>query len=123
MAEYSSPDGGQPQVMNIHPEAALVESQNAKRLARRRQAAALALQVQQVAGEDLDRFGERRQVGGTFEDLQEVPQGTPMNSGNLQFSDLIAFLQGLSFAPQNKTLSSTSYFSSFAPGVIGLNNP
>lgn len=105
-----------------HPDEALIETQNARRLARRRQAAALALQVQQTSGEDLDRFGERRVVGGTFEDLQEVPERAPMAFNSLNMQDIFSFLSGLSFDPSTEQLSRVGFQSSFGPGVLGLVN-
>lgn len=102
------------------PDESLIVSQNARRLARRRQAAALALQVQQTSGEDLDRFGERRQVGGTFEDLQEVPERQAQQYNGLDMSDIFTFLNGLSFDPQRQQLGSVGFQSSFGPNILGL---
>lgn len=104
-----------------HPDEALINTQNARRLARRRQAAALALQVQQTSGEDLDRFGERRVVGGTFESLQEVPDREPLPYQGLNMEDVFAFLSGLSFDPTRQQLGSVGFTSSFGPAVIGAN--
>lgn len=103
------------------PDEARIRAQNARRLARRRQAAALSLEIGRTSGEDLDRFGDQRTVGGTFESLQAIPerQATPFNT--LDLSDIGTFLQGLSFAPGSQRLDSTSFFSSFAPFLLGLN--
>ena len=79
------------------PDEVTIRSQNARRLGRRRQAAALAFQVQQTAGEDLDRFGDTRVVGGTFEDIQDVPERERPDSAGLSLEDLIAFLETLNF--------------------------
>jgi hypothetical protein len=103
------------------PDAVIIESQNARRLARRRQAAALALQIGQTSAEDLDRAGDQRQVGGTFETLQAVPEPQPLSSPGLNIQDILAFLQVLSFAPQEEILGQQEFFSSFGPGVLGLN--
>ncbi len=81
------------------PDEVKIRAQNARRLARRRQAAALAFQVQQTAGEDLSREGDTRVVGGTFESLQEVPE-RERPEGGLDLEDLLKFLQNLSFEPR-----------------------
>lgn len=83
-----------------HPDEVKIRSQNARRLARRRQAASLAFQVQQTAGEDLDRFGDTRVVGGTFEDIQDVPDRERPDGGGLDIDDLLKFLGGISFDPR-----------------------
>ena len=112
------PGGG---LLTPHPDEALIESQNARRLARRRQAAALALEVDRVDGTDLDRFGERRMVGGTFESLQDVPERQPLQMAQLSMTDIIGFLQGMSFDPSQETLGLQQFQSSFGPGILGLN--
>jgi len=99
---------------------ALIRAQNARRLARRRQAAALALQVQRTSAEDLDRFGERRQVGGTFESLQAVPERQMAEFEQIDMEDLAGFFQQLSFDPESIDLGSQQFFTSFGPGVLGL---
>lgn len=103
------------------PDEALIMSQNARRLARRRQAAALALQIQQTSAEDLSREGERRTVGGTFESLQAVPERQPIPYTGLDMADVFAFLSGLSFDPSREMLGRVGFQSSFGPGVLGLN--
>lgn len=106
-----------------HPDEALIRAQNARRIARRRQAAALALDVARVQGDDdLSRFGERRQVGGRFESLQNVPEREAPERDGLDLGDLGRFLGLLSFDPQEETLDQRSFFSSFGPFVLGLNN-
>jgi len=103
-----------------HEQEALIRAQNARRLARRRQAAALALQVQQTSAEDLSRFGERRQVGGTFESLQAVPERQAAPFEQISMEDLAGFFQQLSFDPETINLGSSQFFTSFGPGVLGL---
>ncbi len=105
-----------------HPDEVKIRAQNARRIARRRQAASLALQVQQTSGEDRDRHGERRQVGGTFESLQDVPEREVPTQAGLDMSDILSFLQAMSFAPQSQGLSSTSFLTSFGPFIQGLVN-
>ena len=73
-----------------------IRAQNARRLARRRQAAALATQVQRTAGEDLSREGDTRVVGGTFETLQDVPERERPPSAGLDLEALLRFLSTLS---------------------------
>jgi len=111
--------GGLPQA---HHQEGLIRAQNAQRVARRRQAAALALQVQRTSGENLSREGETRKVGGTFEALQAVPERTTPGRTGLQASDLASIIAALSFEGRDRVLGSNSFLTSFGPGVLGLNN-
>lgn len=112
----SRPVGGLPEP---HAQEGEIRAQNARRIARRRQASALAAQVAQTSGEDLSRFGERRKVGGRFEKLQAVPaRRTPARQG-LDFQDLARFLEAFQSAPRKQVLGQTSYLSSFAPYILG----
>ena len=88
-------DGGLPVP---HPDEVTIRTQNARRLGRRRQAASLAFQVQQTAGEDLDRAGDTRVVGGRFEDIQDVPDRERPEGGSLSIEDLLKFLETLNFS-------------------------
>ncbi len=108
--------GGLPQA---NPQEGLIRAQNAQRVARRRQAAALALQVQRVSGENLDRFGERRRVGGRFEKLQKVPKRKAAKRAGLQGIDLAAILKALSFEGKDKLLGSNSFLGSFGANILG----
>jgi hypothetical protein len=119
MAEPMS--GGTPAegLLLPHPDEALVREQNARRIGRRRQAAALALQVGQTSGEDLDRHGERRRVGGRFERIQDVPERRAADPTGLDISDIARFLSVLSFAPSEEILGRTGYYSAFAPRTLG----
>jgi hypothetical protein len=99
-----------------------VRTRNARRVARRRQAAALALEVGRTQGEDLDRFGERRQVGGVFEEMEAVPDREVPEMGNLSLEDLASFFSALSFDPRQEDLGTSSFISSFAPFLLGLND-
>lgn len=110
--------GGLPQA---HHQEGLIRSQNAQRVARRRQAAALALEVQRTSGENLDRHGETRKVGGRFEKLQKVPKRKAPKRTGLQGLDLAAIIAALSFEAKSKKLGSKSFLTSFGPGVLGLN--
>ena len=110
--------GGLPQA---RPQEAQIRSQNAQRVGRRRTAAALALQVGRVSGENLGREGETRRVGGRFERLQAVPsRKTPRRQG-LQLGDLSSILQALAFQSRDTVLGSNSFLSSFGPNILGLN--
>ncbi len=87
-------DGGLPLPS---PDEVRIRAQNARRVSRRAQAASLAFQVSQTAGEDLDRFGDTRVVGGTFRSIQDVPdRERPSNTG-LNLDDLMKFLGTLNF--------------------------
>lgn len=110
--------GGLPQAS---PQEGLIRAQNAQRVARRRQAAALALDVQRVSGSNLSREGETRKVGGRFEKLQAVPKRKAPERTGLQLGDLGAILAALSFEGKEKVLGKNSFLSSFGPGVLGLN--
>lgn len=90
-------DGGLPLPS---PDEVTIRAQNARRVARRAQAASLAFQVQQTAGEDLDRAGDTRVVGGRFESLQEVPERQRPEGGGLNLDDLLKFLETLNFDPR-----------------------
>jgi hypothetical protein len=103
------------------PDEALIRAQNARRLARRRQAAALAERVGRVSGEDLSRFGDTRVVGGTFETLQEVPERETPSRFGLSIEDIAAFLQAFNFEARDQILGSSSFLSSFGPGILGFN--
>ncbi len=77
-----------------------IRAQNARRLARRRQAASLAFEVQRTSGEDLDRFGDTRVVGGPFESIQDVPERERPEDSGLELDDLLKFLGKISFDPR-----------------------
>lgn len=104
-----------------HPDEALIRSQNARRLARRRQAASLALQIGQTTTQDLTREGDTRTVGGTFETLQEVPDREPLPDTGMSLQDLAGFFSALSFDPRREDLSRRTFMSSFIPMGLGLN--
>lgn len=82
------------------PEEIRIRAQNARRVGRRAQAASLALQVGRTAAEDLSREGDTRVVGGTFEELQEVPERERPPSSGLDIEDLMRFLGLLNFEPR-----------------------
>lgn len=103
------------------PDEALIRSQNARRLARRRQAASLALQIGQTSTQDLTREGDTRVVGGTFEELQEVPDREPLPSVGMSMQDLAGFFSALSFDPRQERLGRNTFMSSFIPMGLGLN--
>lgn len=109
--------GGLPQA---HPDEAEIRSQNAQRIARRKQAAALSLIVQRTSGENLDRFGETRRVGGTFETLQAIPERRAPKHVGLQLKDLASLIEALSFQSRERVLGSNSFLSSFGPSILGL---
>ena len=77
-----------------------IRARNARREARRAQAASLAFEVQRTAGQDLDRFGDTRVVGGTFEKLQEVPDREVPGGTGLDLDDLMKFLGLFQFDPR-----------------------
>jgi hypothetical protein len=110
--------GGLPQA---RPGEGKIRAQNAQRVGRRRQAAALALDVQRTSGDNLSREGEQRKVGGRFEKLQKVPKRKAPSRQGLQLADLGAILQALSFEGKDKVLGRKSFLTSFGPGVLGLN--
>ena len=86
-----------------HPQEGLIRAQNARRVARRRQANALAEQIAQTSAADLDRFGERRRVGGRFEALQEVPDRIVPQRSGLQLDDLASFLGAFNFSQNSQS--------------------
>lgn len=102
-----------------HPDEGLIREQNARRVARRAQANALALQIARVEGSDLDRFGDTRTVGGVFETLQDVPDPITMDAPGIGLDGLAQFLASLNFAAQTQILGSNSFLSGWGPGVLG----
>lgn len=105
-----------------HPQEGQVRSQNARRVARRRQAAALAGEVARTEGSDLDRYGDRRKVGGRFERLQAVPERKRPDRAGLNLNDLSSFLSAFNFDAKEETLGQNQFLTSFGPYVLGLNN-
>lgn len=106
----------------VNPQEGQIRAQNARRVARRRQANALAIEINRTSGENLDRFGERRRVGGRFESLQEVPEREIPDRTGLQLGDLARFLGAFNFEAQSQVLGQNSFLSSFGPFIGGLNN-
>lgn len=101
-----------------HPDEARIRSQNAARVAHRAAIARLAESVSNTGQSDLAR-GPRRQVGGTFESLQAVPERQTQSS--LMRQDALANLvAAFNFGPTNQTISSSSGLSSFAPWLTGV---
>lgn len=87
-----------------HPQAALVEAQNAQRIARRQAANTLAQSVQRTGRSDLRRGG-RRQVGGTFEQIQDVPEPEQVSQQSMTQDDISRFLSAFRFDPQQQVLA------------------
>ena len=87
-----------------HPQAAIVQSQNAQRIARRRAAATLAQSVAQTGRSDLRR-GPKRQIGGTFETLQKVPTAQKRKRQGLGQEDIDRFLASFRFDPSRQVLA------------------
>ena len=79
-----------------------IRAQNARRIARRKQAAALSGLISQTTAEDLSREGDTRVVGGRFESIQEIPEQVTTQTG-LSLDDLLAFLETLNFDPRDIT--------------------
>lgn len=102
------------------PDEIAISQANAERVGRRSAAAALALQLQQTSASTLDRFGVRRQVGGTFERIQEEPARQASTPSGLGIQDLQTFLSAFDFSPRSEELSSRQFFSSFGPSILGL---
>lgn len=86
-------------------QAAIVEAQNAQRIARRRAAATLAASVAQTGRTGLRR-GPRRQVGGVFETIQTIPTPrTQQSQQALSQSDIQRFLSAFRFDPSQQVLA------------------
>ncbi len=103
------------------PREGTIRAQNARRVARRAQAAVLAEEVGRTDTAELTRFGETRRVGGRFERLQKVPERKTPERQGLGIEDFASFLQALSFGGSEKVLGKNSFLSSFGRGVLGLN--
>lgn len=87
-----------------HPQAAIIASQNAQRVARRRAAATLAQSVAQTGRSDLRR-GPKRVVGGTFEKLQKVPKAKKQKQQGIGQEDIERFLASFRFDPSRQVLA------------------
>ena len=89
----------------VNPNRAIVEAQNAERIARRRSAATLSADAARTSSRSLQRGG-RRQVGGTFETLQALPSATiagPDQGFNRE--DIQKLLSSFQFASSREVLS------------------
>ncbi len=109
--------GRQPVQREVHPQAALIEAQNAARLSRRREAAIMAEQFAATEAQDLSRFGDPRKVGGRFERFQKVPKGKKIKPAGLSQKDIEQFLKQFSFQPFRQELDKTSGFGLFTGDV------
>jgi hypothetical protein len=83
-----------------HPKEAKIREQNAERIARRREAAAMFERIQETSAADLSREGDERRVGGRFERLQKVPKRKPRKSADVSFGAIAKMLKSLSFDPR-----------------------
>ena len=88
----------------VNPQAAIVQAQNAQRIARRRAAATLAASVARTGRVGLKR-GPRKQVGGRFEAIQEVPTAKQPKQQVLGKKDLERFLSAFKFDPTQQILA------------------
>lgn len=87
-----------------NPQAAIVESQNAQRIARRRAAATLAASVAQTGRVGLRR-GPKRTVGGRFETIQKVPKPRRVKQQAFGQKDIDRFLSAFRFDPSTQVLA------------------
>jgi len=113
MAEVTSGGqvvGGLPEP---HPQEGLIRSQNARRVARRSQANALAEQLAQTSAENLDRHGETRRVGGRFETIQAIPEREVPERRGLQLDQLASFLGAFNFSQNSQASSGFADFNEF----------
>jgi hypothetical protein len=81
----------------------------------------LADSVAQTNLSDFDRRNPTRRIGGSFERLQAVPERRAANNQGLSQADINRLVSAFSFLPQEETLASRSFFTSFGPGILGLN--
>lgn len=88
----------------VNPQAAIVQAQNAQRIARRRAAATLSASVARTGRSGLRR-GPRRKVGGRFETIQEVPVARQPEQQTLGKEDLQRFLSAFKFDPTQQILA------------------
>lgn len=86
-----------------HPQEAQIRGLNEQRLARRRAAEAAAEDFGRVGFDELRR-GPRREVGGMFPTMLEVPERQPMPELGLGEQDLAALLEAFTFGPRMQTL-------------------
>jgi hypothetical protein len=83
-----------------HPKEGQIRRQNAERVAARARAASLYEQIAQTSGQDLDRAGDQRTVGGRFEKLQKVPKRKAVKQSQVSFKAIADMLKSLSFDPR-----------------------
>jgi len=89
----------------VNPQAAIVQAQNAQRIARRRAAATLAANVARTGRTGLKR-GPRKTVGGRFERIQRVPVARKQPSQqSFGRKDLERFLSAFRFDPSRQVLA------------------
>ena len=100
-----------------------IRSRNARRVSRRAQAAVLSESIARTSGADLDRAGDTRRSGGTFEAIEAVPDRTTPDRQGLDLTDFAGLLKALSFGGQEQVLTKNTFLSSFGSGVLGLNLP
>lgn len=103
----------------VNPQAAIVQAQNAQRIARRRAAATLAASVARTGRAGLRR-GPRKVVGGRFETIQKVPTARKPKQQTFGKKDLQRFLSAFKFDP-TKQLLAESRSSVFLP--VGRTDP
>lgn len=87
-----------------HPQAAIVQAQNAQRIARRRAAATLSASVAQTGRADLRR-GPSKKVGGRFERIQKVPTAKKPKKQTFGKKDIERFLSAFKFDPTQQVLA------------------
>ncbi len=83
----------------------------------------LSEQIARTSGSDLDRFGDTRRSGGTFEAIEAVPERTTPDRQGLSLTDLTDFFKALSFGGEDQVLGKNSFLTSFGGGILGLNKP
>lgn len=87
-----------------NPQTAIIQSQNAQRVSRRRAAATFAQSVAQTGRNDLRR-GPKRVVGGRFEKLQKVPKAKKQKQQGISQTDIERFLSSFRFDPSRTVLA------------------
>lgn len=88
----------------VNPQTAIVQAQNAQRIARRRAAATLSASIAQTGRVGLKR-GPRKEVGGRFERIQKVPTARKVSQQVLGKKDLQRFLSAFKFDPTQQVLA------------------
>ena len=82
-----------------------IQQQNAGRVANRRSISTFAANAARTSSSSLQRGGGQRQIGGSFESLQVLPENLGVQQSSISDSDIREFLANFQFDPRTEILS------------------